>query len=456
MPDLKDLEYDEVSFVDKGANQDAHVVLFKRDTSDDEEVSKDIDNGDVHQAAPMGAVKPCAQCGAKLKATQSVCKGCGSPNPMHAGVQKVLEDYFEEVAKASKAPDDETDAEGKLDAEDDDESPDEDLEDEEADDNDEFEEMLSDGDGPDGEEQDKEGENSYGDDDAAEDEEEDEEDDEKDEDEKPVKKVDTSVLQEMHDLSALFTSHLAESIVKGDVDAIANAADQYAAVIAAAALSWTGGNTVSKNDNGREDRLRTHADTVISITKKQEDDMPEGINKSELSPEVRSYIEGLETQLAKKDETNQDEEIFKGMSPQAVEIVKKAQKDAEDTRALLAKRDDEQRTVQYVALAKSYNALPQEASTFGLILKRAAAGLPEEDFTELTRVLKAANAQVRANNGILSVIGREGGNFGDINKRLDAKVAELKKSDSKMTHEQAVAKAYDEDPSLYDEDSASA
>lgn len=76
MPELKKnkkyglsaMRYDEVSLVDSGGDQDAHVLLFKRDTptSDmlsDNAVKKAILNPeDVHTPVPL-TVKQCKKCG---------------------------------------------------------------------------------------------------------------------------------------------------------------------------------------------------------------------------------------------------------------------------------------------------------------------------------------------------------------------------------------------------------
>lgn len=71
---LSGMSYDEVSLVDSGGDQDAHVVLFKRD------VSKGLLNPeDVH--TPSG-VWNCAKCGKKHRGSCSVSKAARKTKQM--------------------------------------------------------------------------------------------------------------------------------------------------------------------------------------------------------------------------------------------------------------------------------------------------------------------------------------------------------------------------------------
>lgn len=91
---LTDMDYDEVSFVRRGANPDAHIVLFK---SDEDKVEKNNPLGaDLYREAPLGSRKrrpkltggrgnnahiravSCPTCGTKMSVAKSVTCECGT------------------------------------------------------------------------------------------------------------------------------------------------------------------------------------------------------------------------------------------------------------------------------------------------------------------------------------------------------------------------------------------
>jgi hypothetical protein len=86
---------------------------------------------------------------------------------------------------------------------------------------------------------------------------------------------------------------------------------------------------------------------------------------------------------------------------------------------------------------------------FGTILKRVHAGSNDEDYTELVRVLTAANAAVRKSD-IFTEHGRGGSQSagGGANEIIEKRTTELMKAE-KLPYDKALSRVFAEDPALY-------
>lgn len=161
-----------------------------------------------------------------------------------------------------------------------------------------------------------------------------------------------------------------------------------------------------------------------------EDDDDDDLKKADLSPAVRAELEKRETA--------------------ANERIEKAEKDAKDAQELAKAEQDKRVTREFVAKAEGYQALPQKPAEFGPVLKSASEKLTKEEYDELDRVLKAADEQIRRGD-LFKQIGGDGGPGGvgtDAFSELQRKAEEIRKSDSKLSPEQALEKAMQADPEL--------
>lgn len=125
----------------------------------------------------------------------------------------------------------------------------------------------------------------------------------------------------------------------------------------------------------------------------------------------------------------------------------------------LEKRETARVVAQFVAKAKTLSPLglpeaPEGTSAesqFGLALKALSDADADSYALVESVLLKAldtvANADKLEETGIDGQPETTGGN----DERLEKAVAEIQKADSNLTYEQAVVKAYDADPSLYDD-----
>lgn len=178
------------------------------------------------------------------------------------------------------------------------------------------------------------------------------------------------------------------------------------------------------------------------------------LDKDDLAPDVLDYVNGLEDEIAtltaaqpveKSDDT---EDIFKGLDPRVREVIEKAQKDATDTRAELAKRDDERISKEFIEKAATFKNLPINAADFGLVLKSIGT-LDPTVLAEIERVLRAADAGEKTSEVFKQAGSDQSGTATPI-EQVNAKAQELMKSDSTLTVEAARTQVYRSNPSLYD------
>ena len=171
-------------------------------------------------------------------------------------------------------------------------------------------------------------------------------------------------------------------------------------------------------------------------------------------------VETVKEVPAKTDEEKEAEvkkEALANLSPQARVFVEKAMEDsaeasriAKESAEKLAKVEDEKKTNEFIQKAEAnYPNLPIKADELGPILKSVDEAVDEKQFKEVERILKAADEAIESRQDFKDIDGQVKETVGL--DKLDKAVTELRKSDSNLTEEQAVAKAVDEDPNLYPE-----
>lgn len=177
----------------------------------------------------------------------------------------------------------------------------------------------------------------------------------------------------------------------------------------------------------------------------------------DLPSEVYDYIESLESANAEMvDELEkvaewafEDEDIMKSADPAIVEIVKAAEARAEAAEQIAKAERDFRMEREFVAKAAELDNLAIDPEAFGRVLKAAADVLDEDVFDAISAVLEGANELVNQ-GGLFEEVGKSSafdneGPMGQIEKAA----ARLIESDPEMTKAQAIAKAVEVDPSLY-------
>ncbi len=245
--------------------------------------------------------------------------------------------------------------------------------------------------------------------------------------------------------------------------------DEFKGTILAALPAWLAGNTTVAKV-GRKisaDRLQRMKDahqmlgeiiaeaeqdtTEPAATKTQKNDnrgvdkLPETkIDKAALPEDVRKYLEELEKKA-------QDLEAKGNQVPEEVtKQLDDLKKRADQAEEALRKERDERLTKEFVAKAAGFKNLPVKPEEFGPVMKSLAEKDPE-NYAKVEAALKAAD-EAAGKAGLLGEIGSSAAPAGGTAMaKLEGAAQELRKSDPNLSKEQAVAKALEQHPELYED-----
>lgn len=344
---LRPQEYDEVSVVDSGANQDAHVVLVKRDGEGGSAMPK---TGLIAKRV----IRSCGQ-GHVVSKSDTACGECGDTE-FTRSLMVVRKDEL-----VDEEPDDDDDSDDEEVVED--EADDDDLDDDDAEEEDDGAEVGKNvimGYGRKG----KKKRNRLVEDDET-----------VDEDEDVMRKsvaIDTAgaSLTLVEKLSKIFSSGKSKRRIE---KAYEDAMVEYNTVLDAAAQQWLAGRGISKSDGS------SVVERLTEILKEEGADMPKvkrptALDALELPDDVASYIGKLEKAAGIESE----EDIYKGLDPALVHKLKMADELVE--REEVKKWDDIAKSFRHYPgdkgeLAKSLRALhDSDPDAYEVVRKTLEAG----------------------------------------------------------------------------------
>ena len=211
----------------------------------------------------------------------------------------------------------------------------------------------------------------------------------------------------------------------------------------------------SNGDESEEARIVDEDEAILRLKESKK----KGVKKDEEVESMLNYIEALESAneslMAKLDEESEElfgeyDDILKGADPAVVELFKAAEERAAVAEEIAKAERENRLQREFIEKAATYDSLPVETATFGIVLKDAAESMDADTYDALTTVLSAANEAI-AQGGLMSEIG--------ITKSFDAEsgmgrieqVASVLRSENPdLSREAAIAKAVTDDPSLYD------
>ena len=216
-----------------------------------------------------------------------------------------------------------------------------------------------------------------------------------------------------------------------------------------------GGYKKDDDDESETDRIVDEDEAILRLKESKK----KGVKKDDEVESMLNYIEALESAneslMAKLDEAEEeyvddDNEILKGADPAIVELFKAA----EDRAAVaeeIAKAERENRLQrEFIEKAATYDSLPVETATFGIVLKDASESMDADTYDALTTVLAAANEAI-SQGGLMSEIGvTKSFDAGSGMGRIEQVASVLQAENTDLTREAAIAKAVTDDPSLYD------
>lgn len=204
------------------------------------------------------------------------------------------------------------------------------------------------------------------------------------------------------------------------------------------------------------------AQVVISKTAPvpadKENEMPD-IKKDDLAPEVAAYIDELEAEndelskaLAASDadvDTLSEDQLLAKADPAIARLIKSQKAALEASEAIVKAERDERLTRDYISKAEKMPLVGTDRAEFGGLLKRISEVVSKEDATALEGILTAANAQIEKGD-----LFREQGRYGEpatITASATAAAAEIRKNEPGLTEEQAIVKAMEQNPELFEE-----
>lgn len=350
---LSDMDYDEVSLVDVGAGEGAHVTLFKRDTQEDSEnpeedsVSSDgeaIGKGSLSMATEVvekrAGKRECAECGSAVPKDEMECPDCGS-----SSIKKSIIIVRKEVTDESVSDEELGDA---LEAVEDEDEEDPEVEDDEEDD----------------EEEEPVVEKSFTDAESM--------------------SVSIDALSIAADLAQEIAKAFQGGITKDTPAQYESAMTKFNEVMDEAAEGWlakslTDGTEIRKKAGVVRqqitDIIKQATEGGVMTTRTR----PASLDGLELPAEVAEYVSGLE-----EDAGIQKNDIYKGLSPEVVEVVKNAERIVE-----------ENETAKWLDVAKKFDRVPGDKAELAKSL-RVLHNTDKPAYDALVKSLEGANEAAKS------------------------------------------------------------
>jgi hypothetical protein len=208
-------------------------------------------------------------------------------------------------------------------------------------------------------------------------------------------------------------------------------------------------------DESEEDRIVDEDEAILRL-KESKKNMKKDDGEIE---SMLNYIEALESanesligklEESEEGQVSEYDHILKGADPEIVELFKAAEERAAVAEEIAKAERENRLQREFIEKAATYDSLPVESGTFGIVLKDAAESMDADTYDALTTVLAAANEAI-SQGGLLNEIG--------VTKSFDAEsgmgrieqvASVLQAENADLTREAAIAKAVTDDPSLYD------
>jgi len=215
-----------------------------------------------------------------------------------------------------------------------------------------------------------------------------------------------------------------------------------------------GGYKKDDDDESETDRIVDEDEAILRLKESKKK-----VKKDEEVESMLNYIEALESAneslMAKLDEESEElfgeyDDILKGADPAVVELFKAAEERAAVAEEIAKAERENRLQREFIEKAATYDSLPVETATFGIVLKDASESMDADTYDALTTVLAAANEAI-SQGGLMSEIGvTKSFDAGSGMGRIEQAASVLQAENTDLTREAAIAKAVTDDPSLYD------
>lgn len=213
--------------------------------------------------------------------------------------------------------------------------------------------------------------------------------------------------------------------------------------------------SVQKTDTTKVDKSDDTVDDDVETDDVETDDTAgtEVAKKSKKIVKVKKAKAGPDDDEDEDDGTDvskaDTEDVFKGLDPRVVEHIRKMESDTADAQKIAKAERDQRLTSERIAKAETL-VLPIDNTETVALLKALDESGSEELRTAVDGLLtKVSNAY--KDSGIFTEVGTGAPGSTDTDSSIEKIAKAAREADPTLTPEQALAKAYDENPSLYDD-----
>lgn len=206
-------------------------------------------------------------------------------------------------------------------------------------------------------------------------------------------------------------------------------------------------------DDDEENEEEEDMDKMYGMKKVRKED-----SVIELPAEVYEYIEVLEAQNSEltdavskmsEEDFDYEDDIMKSADPRIVELLKSAEERAEAAEHIAKSERAYRMEQEFISKAETLNALPTESSDLGSALMEIAENVDADTFAYISKVLEASNEAI-SNSSLFQEVGKSATTVDGPLDELSKAANVVRQAHPELTKEQAIAKAVEEDPSLYD------
>jgi DNA repair exonuclease SbcCD ATPase subunit len=231
--------------------------------------------------------------------------------------------------------------------------------------------------------------------------------------------------------------------------AVAKALAEGLSADPAALAAFNGATTMTLEE--LQKALET-AETNLADLKKAQDGHADIVKAKDAEiAKMKGEIDGLKAEIAKsKEKTAEPDDVFKSLPAAAREAIEKANKDAAEAKDKVEKMQTAQAEAEAIAKAKGFGVA--DPDKLGPVLVRVAKGKSTAEDAALIEKAFAGLAEIAKDSKLFKSIGTGTGRetADDPEANLAKAVEDIRKSEPKLTKEQAVAKAMEANPGLYD------
>lgn len=227
-----------------------------------------------------------------------------------------------------------------------------------------------------------------------------------------------------------------------------------------------GSSTLSTNSPGMEeaivaneleiekDDLPDEVVTYIDTLEETVDDLHEKVTKAEADvADLQAKLEAAEDEDKPKGDDVAKGDPFQAAlakaDPQVAEVLKSLKAQADEAENIAKAEREARHEREALSKAEALPMITTDKAELARLLRTIGDKLDPADVEKVEGILKAANEQITKGN-LFTEFG-SGGVETTVSKSVDAKAEALRKADPNLTMEQARAKVYEADPTLYEE-----